>query len=126
MTDTATLAQAARRMRDLDVGALPVCDSQDRPIGILTDRDIIVRCIAAEQDPAGVTAGALAQGGLVTVGPDRDIDDVLAIMRRSRIRRLPVLEDGRLVGIITEGDIARRMPEQTVGEFVEGVCAPWT
>lgn len=124
VADTDTLTQAAHRMRDLDIGALPVCDSEGFPVGIITDRDIVVKCLAGEQDPMSMTAGALAQGELLTVSPESDVTDVLAIMEHSRIRRLPVLEDGRLVGIITEGDIARRLPEQTVGELVEAVCAP--
>ncbi|WP_067537035.1 CBS domain-containing protein [Nocardia crassostreae] len=124
VTDTETLALAARLMRDLDIGALPVCDSQGTPVGIVTDRDIVVKCLAEGQDPTSTTAGALAQGKLITVPPERDIDEVLAIMELNQIRRLPVLADGRLVGIITESDIARGMPESAIGEFVGSVCAP--
>lgn len=121
-TDT-TLTEAARRMRDRDIGALPVCNEDGRPVGMVTDRDIIVKCLAAEQDPTRTRAGELAGRELFTVGEDTDMSEVLALMESRQIRRLPVLDTiGRLVGIITEGDIARGLPEQQIGEFVEAVC----
>ncbi|MGY2063109.1 CBS domain-containing protein, partial [Nocardia gipuzkoensis] len=75
-------------------------------------------------DPAQTSAGALAGGRLITVEGHTQIPDVLAIMENHRIRRLPVVDGNRLVGIITEADLARGLPEQEIGEFVEAVCAP--
>ncbi|MFQ6328683.1 CBS domain-containing protein [Nocardia sp. CWNU-33] len=120
-----TMDTAARRMRQLDVGALPICDGEGHPVGIVTDRDIIIKVVGIGENPKSTTAGELAQGDdhLHTVDVGADIDDALALMEQHQIRRLPVTEHGKLVGIITEADLARRLPEQTIGEFVEAVCA---
>jgi CBS domain-containing protein len=119
-----TLAYAARQMRDLDIGALPVCGDDDRLHGIITDRDIVVRCVAAGRDPAAMTAGELAQGTPVFIDADEDAGQVLRVMEEHRIRRLPVIDDHRLVGIISEADLSHHLSEQAVGHFVEEVCAP--
>ncbi|MEV4238808.1 MULTISPECIES: CBS domain-containing protein [unclassified Nocardia] len=119
-----TMENAAQRMRQLDVGALPICDGEGHPVGIVTDRDIVVKCIATGANPRTTTAGEMAQGdGLRTVDIGTDIEAALAMMERHRIRRLPVTEAGKLVGIITEADLSRSLPDTTVGEFVEAVCA---
>lgn len=121
--DHDSLQHAARRMRDFDVGALPVCGDDDRLHGIITDRDIVIKCLAAGGDPATVTAGDLAQGEPVTVLSDADVGEVLRAMEEHRIRRLPVIDSHGLVGMISEADLARHLPEQAVGEFVEAICA---
>ncbi len=118
-----TLAQAARRMRDLDVGALPICGEDDRLHGIITDRDIVIKCVAAGGDPETVTAGDLAQGKPFTVDADASAGQVLRVMEDHRIRRLPVIDNHRLVGMISEADLARHLPEQSIAEFVEAICA---
>jgi CBS domain-containing protein len=118
-----SLQHAARRMRDLDVGALPVCGDDDRLHGIITDRDIVIKCVAAGGDPATATAGDLAQGRPVTISSGADVGEVLRAMEEHRIRRLPVIESHQLVGMISEADLARHLPEQAVGEFVEAICA---
>jgi CBS domain-containing protein len=118
-----TLQYAAQRMRDLDVGSLPICGDDDRLHGIITDRDVVIKCIAAGGHPAAITAGELAQGKPVTVSTDADVSDVLHAMESHQIRRVPVINSHRLVGMISEADLARHLPEQEVGEFVEAVCA---
>jgi CBS domain-containing protein len=118
-----TLAQAARRMRDLDVGALPVCGDDDRLHGIITDRDIVIKCIAAGGDPKTVTAAHLAQGKPFTIDAGASAGQVLRVMEDHRIRRLPVIDNHRLVGMISEADLARHLPEQSIAEFVEAICA---
>jgi CBS domain-containing protein len=118
-----TLQQAARRMRDLDVGALPICGDDNRLHGIVTDRDIVTKCVANGTDPATVTAGQLAGGTPVTIDATADASEVLDLMGEHKIRRLPVLDNRQLVGMISEADIARHLPEQSVGQFVEAVCA---
>jgi CBS domain-containing protein len=118
-----TLAQAARRMRDLDVGALPVCGDDDQLHGIITDRDIVVRCVAAGGDPQTVTAGDLAQGEPFTIDPNASVGQVLQVMEEHRIRRLPVIDNRQLVGMISEADLARHLPGQSIAEFVGAVCA---
>ncbi|NKQ54310.1 CBS domain-containing protein [Amycolatopsis sp. K13G38] len=118
-----TLYAAAQRMRELGVGALPICGDDDRLHGIITDRDIVIKCIAADGDPHTMTAGQLAQGVPYLVHTDAPIEDVLDVMERHQVRRVPVLEGHRLVGMISEADLARHLPENTVGRFVEAICA---
>lgn len=116
-----TVAAAARKMRDLGVGSLPICGPDDRLHGILTDRDLVLRCIAEGRDPAHVQVGDLAQETLYWVEATADVGDVLQQMEDHRVKRLPVLEDHRLVGIITEADLARTLDEHRLAEFIEKV-----
>lgn len=116
-----TLFAAARRMRDLRVGAMPICGEDDRLRGIITDRDIVVRCVAEGADPTATTAGELARGTPIWVDADADEEEFLRLMRENRIRRLPVIENHRLVGIISEADLATHLPEQEVAEFAREV-----
>ncbi len=118
-----SLQYAAQRMRDLDVGALPICGRDGRLEGILTDRDIVIKCVAADGDPNKITAGELAQGTPITVDSVADVTDVLVAMQEHQIRRVPVIENHRLVGMISEADLARHLPEHAVGAFVEAICA---
>lgn len=118
-----TLQHAAQQMRDLDVGSLPVCGDDDRLRGIITDRDIVTECIARGVDPANVTAGQLANGMPVTIAPQADVTEVLSAMEQHQIHRLPVIEDQQPVGMISQADLARHLPENLVGEFIEAVCA---
>ncbi|GDY33582.1 CBS domain-containing protein [Gandjariella thermophila] len=118
-----TLAEAARMMRDLNVGALPICGDDDRLKGMLTDRDIVVRCIAENGDPAETAAGALARGKPICVDADTPMEQVMDIMSRHQIRRVPVIENKRLVGIISQADVARQVPEQRTGKVVEEISA---
>ncbi len=117
------LQHAAQRMRDLGVGALPICGDDDRLHGIITDRDIVTKVIALGVDPAHTTAGELAQGTPVTIDSQADVTEVLNSMEEHKIRRLPVIENHRLVGMISEADLARHLPEESVGQFVEAICA---
>lgn len=113
-----TLIDAARLFRDLDVGALPICGEDERLKGMLTDRDIVVRCLADGGDPATTTAGSLAQGKPVTIGADDDIRDAMTVMQDHRVRRLPVIDGHDLVGIISQADVAREMSATETGETV--------
>ncbi len=116
-----SVAAAAQKMRDLGVGSLPICGTDDRLRGILTDRDIVVRCIAEGRDPAQVQAGDLAQETLFWVEATADVGEVLHQMEDHRVKHLPVIENHRLVGIITEADLARNLDEHRLAEFVEKV-----
>lgn len=117
-----TLQTAARQMRELGVGALPICGDDDRLHGIITDRDIVIKCIADGKDPKSVTAGDLAQGKPYFIDSQADVQDALTLMEEHQIRRLPVVENHRLVGMISEADLARNLSEQDVGRFVEAIC----
>jgi CBS domain-containing protein len=118
-----TLQHAAQQMRDLDVGSLPVCGDDDRVRGIITDRDIVTKCVARGADAASVTVGELAQGMPVTIESLADVTEVLRVMEQNQIHRLPVIESEQPVGMISQADLARHLPENLVGQFIEAVCA---
>ncbi len=118
-----TLQHAAQQMRDLGVGSLPIRGDDDRLRGIITDRDIVTKCIARGADPASVTAGELAQGMPVTIDSQADVTDVLRAMEQHQIHRLPVIESQQPVGMISQADLARHLPESAIGQFIEAVCA---
>ncbi|WP_354643655.1 CBS domain-containing protein [Kitasatospora camelliae] len=123
--ETETLADAARIMRERDVGALPICGENQKLLGILTDRDIVLKCIAEGRDPSLVKAVELAVGRPMVVEEDEDAEQVLRVMEQHLVRRLPVINhpDHKLVGMISEADIARHLPQERVAEFVTTICA---
>lgn len=116
-----SVAVAATRMRDLQVGALPICGDDERLQGIITDRDIVVRVVAPGLDPAAVTARDLAGGTPVWVDAEADQREVVRLLAENRIRRLPVIDDRRLVGMISEADVARQLPPEEVTAFARAV-----
>ncbi|MEV5341826.1 CBS domain-containing protein [Streptomyces sp. NPDC052676] len=118
-----TLDRAAQLMRELGVGALPISDQNERLCGILTDRDIVVGCVALGRDPARVTAGEMAQGTPRWIDANADVSEVLREMEDHQIRRLPVIENKRLVGMISEADLVRHLPEDQIAEWAERVYA---
>jgi len=113
-----TLTDAARKMRDLGVGALPICGEDDRLKGVLTDRDIVVRCVAEGADPTATPVSELAEGKPVTIGADDPIDEALRTMIEYGVRRLPVIDGDRLVGMVSQADVARETSPQQAGELV--------
>ncbi|GAA0319590.1 CBS domain-containing protein [Actinoallomurus spadix] len=116
------LTTAARRMAESDVGALPVCGNDGRLKGIITDRDIVVKAIAQGRNPADVRAGDLiGEGEVFYVDAGSDIEIVLHEMSEHRIRRLPVMENDQLIGIISQADLAAKLPEDKLGELVSAI-----
>ncbi|GAA0536306.1 hypoxic response protein 1 [Saccharopolyspora subtropica] len=118
-----SLYKAAQMMRDLNVGSLPICGRDDRLHGIITDRDIVIKCCAEGRNPAEVKAGELAQGKPHWVDAESDIDQVLTIMEQHQIRRVPVISEHRLVGMISEADVARNLTDDQIAHFVESIYA---
>lgn len=116
-----TLREAAVRMRELNVGALPICGDDGRLKGMLTDRDIVVKCIADGGDPSSVTAGSLAQGKPITIGADDDLDEAIRVMVKHQVRRLPVIDGHDLIGIVAQADIATSASNEQTGATVEGI-----
>ena len=119
-----TLTTAAQHMRELGVGALPICGDDDRLHGMITDRDIVIKCIAAGLDPTATTAGELAQGSTYHVDAGASMEEMLTVMEEHQVRRLPVIDEHRLVGMVSEADIARHLPEHAIAEFVKAICSP--
>jgi CBS-domain-containing membrane protein len=119
-----TLVEAAQKMRDLDVGALPICGEDNRLKGVITDRDITVRAVAEEADPTQVTVGSLCPTvETVTIGADDSIDEALRTMTQHGVRRLPVIDGHDLVGIVSQADIATNIDDALVGKLVESISA---
>jgi CBS domain-containing protein len=120
-----SLHNAAKMMRDLNVGCLPICGDNNRLIGLVTDRDIVVTCCAEGIDPATVQAGSLG-GTLHWIDAAADVSEVLNVMETHHIKRLPVIdvEGGhRLVGMISEHDVAKNLSDQQIAEFATNVYA---
>jgi CBS domain-containing protein len=105
------------------VGALPVVDD-GRLIGMITDRDIAVRVVAEGRDLGSTTVGDAHTDQLVTVQPEQDLDDALALMARYQVRRIPVTDGDRLVGILAQADIALDEKEKVTGEVVQSISEP--
>src|SRR4051794_41797312 len=120
-----SVLDAAKRLKELDVGAMPICGEDDRLKGMLTDRDIVVKVLAQGKDPASVRAGELGvgDGKTVTIGADDSIDEALRTMIDNKVRRLPVIDGHRLVGIVSQADIATNLDEDKVGDLVEAISA---
>lgn len=121
---TATLAQsltdAAVLMKREDVGSVPVVDG-GRLVGVLTDRDIVVRGIADGGDPHAVKIGDIASRDVVTVRPDDDLDLALRLMAQHQVRRLPVVDEGRLVGVVATADVAHEAKDKAVRQVMEEI-----
>jgi CBS domain-containing protein len=118
-----SLVDAARKLRDLDVGALPICGEDNRLAGMITDRDIVVKCVADGGDPSSVKVSELAEGKPVTVGADDSVEEALRTMSEHGVRRLPVIDGHDLAGMVSQADIAKNLPEQSVGDLVEAISS---
>jgi CBS domain-containing protein len=114
---------AASLMAELDVGSLPICGEDSRLMGMLTDRDIVIKAVANGMDPETTPARILARGKPVTVTASDDIAVALTQMQEHQIRRLPVIDDHLLVGIVSQADIARSLSAEDIGATVERISA---
>jgi CBS domain-containing protein len=118
-----SVVEAARLMREQDIGSLPITDDE-KLVGMITDRDITTRVVAEAADPKVTSVGDVYSRDLISVEPDKDLEEALRLMARHQVRRLPVVEDGRLVGIVAQADIALRENETKTGELVEATSEP--
>lgn len=110
-------------MRENDVGSIPVVDG-NQLVGILTDRDIVARAVADNADLRTTTVGDVASRDVFTVGPEDDLDEARRLMADQQVRRLPVVEDGHLVGILAQADVAMLAREKEAGEMLEDISRP--
>lgn len=118
---TDTLVDAARKMRDLEVGALPICGEDDRLAGMLTDRDIVVRCIADGGDPSATKVEQLAGEKPVTIGADDSVEEALRTMTDHGVRRLPVIDGHDLIGVLSQADVAKNLSDDQTAQLVEAI-----
>jgi CBS domain-containing protein len=109
----ASLVEAAKRMRDNDIGDVLIVEADGRVRGIVTDRDVVVRAIADEKEPRGTTIGDICSPDLVAVDADDDADRAVQVMRQRAVRRVPVMDDGQVVGVVSIGDMAIEKDPQT-------------
>jgi CBS domain-containing protein len=118
-----SVADAAKRLAELNVGAMPICGEDDRLKGMLTDRDIAIKVVAQGKDPSTTKAGELGEGKPVTIGADDSVDEALRTMSEHKVRRLPVIDGHKLIGIVSQADLARNIDEEKVGDLVEAISA---
>jgi CBS domain-containing protein len=118
-----SILDAAKRLAELDVGAMPICGEDDRLKGMLSDRDIVVKVLAQGKDPGSTRAGELGEGKPVTIGADDSVEEALRTMKEHKVRRLPVIDGHDLIGIISQADLAKNVDEEEVGELVEAISA---
>ena len=119
-----TVEEVARQMADQNIGALPVCSTEGRLQGVVTDRDLAVRVVAEGRDPATTKVADLLTGGkVVTIGADDSAEDAIRAMKDHAVRRLPVIDGNRLVGMVSQADIARAMPDAKIGDLVDAISS---
>jgi CBS domain-containing protein len=116
-----TLADAAKKLKEFNVGALPICGDDNRLHGMITDRDIVVDCVASDGDPHTATVQAYCSGETVTIGADDSIGETLQTMIDHGVRRLPVIDGHQLVGIVTQADVAKNLPDNETAKLVEAI-----
>lgn len=119
-----TVVDAARRLRESDIGALPICNAEGRLEGVVTNRDLVVKVLADGRDPASTTLGDIAdQSEVVTIGADDSVDEALRTMKEHAVRRLPVIDGTELVGMVSQADVATACPPDQMGGLVEAISA---
>ena len=124
VTPETDLVMVARRMKDLNVGSVPVVEG-DRLIGIITDRDIVTRVVAEGKNPQSEQAGNCLTPSPTTISPDADVQEASELMAREQIRRLPVVEGGKLVGFLSIGDLAADVgKDKMVGDALQKISEP--
>ena len=118
------VSQAAMLMKQLNVGSIPVCENQNNVIGMITDRDIVLRCVA-ENLPTTTSIQQVMSQNVVTASPDMSVDKAAHLMSEKQIRRLPIVENGQLVGIVAIGDLATDHPSaEEAGHGLSDISAP--
>ena len=123
-TENTTLNEIAKLMQTNDVGCVPICNNENNVVGFITDRDIITRCVATNQNCGKTKASEIMTKNVIKTTPDTTIEDATETMTNNQIKRLPVIENNEIVGILSVGDLAKSddFPTKEVGYTVEGIC----
>jgi CBS domain-containing protein len=116
-----SLEDAAKKMADLGVGALPICGEDERLKGMITDRDIVVKAVAQGKGLGDTTVGALGDGKPVTIGADDSVEEAIRTMSEHKVRRLPVIDGHDLIGVVSQADIAKNLDDEQTGDLVEAI-----
>ena len=120
---TNTVVDAAKLMESADVGSVPVVDG-GTPVGIVTDRDIAIRVVAQGRDPGQTQVGDIATDQPYYVHPDQDLDEALELMAYRKVRRLPVVDDGQLVGMLAQADVVHEAKDKKAAHIIEEISQP--
>jgi CBS domain-containing protein len=120
---SASVVDAARLMREAHIGSLPITDGEQL-VGMITDRDITTRVVAETADPETTSVGDVCSRDVISVEADKDDEEAVELMARHQVRRLPVVENGRLIGIVAQADIALTEDEKKTGELVVAISEP--
>jgi CBS domain-containing protein len=118
-----SVVDAAKLMESADIGSVPVVDG-GTPVGILTDRDIAIRVVAQGRDPNSTQVGEIATDQPYYVEPNQDLDEALELMAYRKVRRLPVVEDGMLVGMLAQADVVHEVKEKKAAHVIEEISQP--
>jgi CBS domain-containing protein len=121
LKEDATVLEAAKRLAEKSIGAVPVCDASGHLRGVVSDRDLVVEVLAAGKDPAKTKVIDLVHGEAVTIGADDPVDEAIRTMQSHKVRRLPVIDGTQLVGMVSQADIARACPPEKVGALVAAI-----
>jgi len=122
--DDTTAAAAARTMAENDIGAIPVCNTEGRLCGVITDRDLAVKVVATGLDPDSIRLSELVDGTeVVTIGADDSVEEAIRTMKAHAVRRLPVIDGSSLIGMVSQADIARAMPDTAIGDLVDAISS---
>jgi CBS domain-containing protein len=123
-SEDTTAAEAARKMASKGIGALPVCDADGHLSGVVTDRDLAVKVVAEGRDSGTVRLGDLIDRiEVVTIGADDSAEEAIRTMKDHAVRRLPVIDGQSLVGMVSQADIARAMPDAKIGDLVDAISS---
>jgi CBS domain-containing protein len=114
ISPTATCAEAAETMAIYNVGALPVCDGDDHVVGIITDRDLVLQCMATHHSPQAVEVRAIMSWDPIVVSPSQSVEEVAHLLGRNGVHRVPVVEGERTIGMLSADDIARFFNDNAV------------
>ena len=117
------VAVAARTLARYNIGALPVCGSDGRLRGVVTDRDLVTRCVAAGMRPEDTKVSQVMSGSVVTVGPDMEVAEAAKLMAQRQVRRLPVVQGEKLCGMVSIGDLADKGAQAQVAEAMGSICS---
>jgi CBS domain-containing protein len=123
VSENETLEEAARKLAELDVGAMPICGEDNRLKGMLTDRDIVVKAVAQGKGLSDTTAGELGEGKPVTIGADDSVEEALSTMAEHKVRRLPVIDGHDLIGVVSQADVAKNLSDEQTGQLVEAISS---
>ena len=118
-----SVADAAKKLAELNVGSMPICGEDDRLKGMITDRDIVVEVLAQGKDPDSTKVSELAEGKPVTIGADDSVGEALRTMKDHQVRRLPVIDGHDLIGIVSVADLARNIDDEESGDLIEAISA---